>query len=109
MWRGAMRLRNLSVACGALLLAAGAPMAPMADILDSRPNPGVSISPDRQTLLLTDRTNLPSIQELAEPMLRLGGYRINPRNNGPANSRVSWITGLSFQSVNGGEERKVAG
>ena len=117
-----MRLRNLSVACGALLLAAGAPMAamadgptyqqppaPIADILDSRPNPGVSISPDRQTLLLTDRTNLPSIQELAEPMLRLGGYRINPRNNGPANSRVSWITGLSFQSVSGGEERKVAG
>ena len=117
-----MRLRNLSVACGALLLAVGAPMAafangptyqqppaPIADILDARLNPGVSVSPDGQTLLLTDRTNLPSIQELAEPMLRLAGYRINPRNNGPANSRVNWITGLSFQSVNGGEERAVSG
>ncbi len=117
-----MRMRNLSVACGALLLAVGAPLAataqnmtyqqppaPIADILDARLNPGVSVSPDRQTILLTDRTNLPSIQELAEPMLRLAGYRINPRNNGPAASRVNWLTGLSFQSLNGGEERKVTG
>jgi len=117
-----MRIRNLSVACGALLLAVGAPVAasaqnmayqqppaPIADILDARLNPGVSVSPDGQTILLTDRTNLPSIQELAEPMLRLAGYRINPRNNGQAASRVNWLTGLSFQSVNGGAERKVTG
>ncbi|HBV13126.1 MAG TPA: S9 family peptidase, partial [Brevundimonas sp.] len=61
------------------------------------------------TLLLTDRSNLPSIAELSEPMLRLAGYRINPRNNGPANSRVSWLTGLSFQSIDGGAARPVTG
>ncbi|MGX1800813.1 S9 family peptidase [Brevundimonas naejangsanensis] len=85
------------------------PPAPIAQILDAKPNPGVSVSPDRKTLLLTDRSNLPSIAELSEPMLRLAGYRINPRNNGPANSRVSWLTGLSFQSIEGGAARPVTG
>lgn len=83
------------------------PPAPIADILDTRPTPTSSLSPDRTTLALYDRANLPPIAELAEPMLRLGGYRINPRNNGPANSRVSWLTGLSFQPVAGGAARPV--
>ncbi len=83
------------------------PPAPIADILDARPTPTVSLSPDRATLALYDRANLPPIAELAEPMLRLAGYRINPRNNGPANSRVSWLTGLSFQPVAGGPARAV--
>ena len=84
------------------------PPAPIADILDARPTPGASVSPDQKTLVLFQRSNLPTIAELAEPMLRLAGYRINPRNNGPANSRISWVTGLSFQSVEGGAARAVA-
>lgn len=83
------------------------PPAPIADILDTAPTPTPSLSPDRTTLALFDRANLPPIAELAEPMLRLAGYRINPRNNGQANSRVAWLTGLSFQPVSGGEPRKV--
>ncbi len=83
------------------------PPEPIAAILDSKPSPTASLSPDRQTLALFDRSNLPPISELAEPMLKLGGYRINPRNNGPANSRVSWLTGLSFQDVSGGPVRQV--
>ena len=124
-----MRNRLMGVALPALVLAAAVPAlmlpvvamaqdaaptyqqppAPIAQILDAKPNPGVSVSPDRKTLLLTDRSNLPSIAELSEPMLRLAGYRINPRNNGPANSRVSWLTGLSFQSIGGGAARPVSG
>lgn len=117
-----MRLRNFSVACGALALASGVPMlawadgptyqqppAPIAQILDAKPTPGVSVSPDARHILLMDRTNLPSIAELAEPMLRLAGYRINPRNNGPAASRMNWLTGLSFQSTDGGDARPVTG
>ncbi|QDH72843.1 prolyl oligopeptidase family serine peptidase [Brevundimonas sp. M20] len=83
------------------------PPSPIADILDTKPTPSSSLSPNRTTLALFDRSNLPPIAELAEPMLRLGGYRINPRNNGQANSRVSWLTGLSFQPVAGGEARAV--
>jgi len=84
------------------------PPAPIAAILDAKPTPSAGLSPDRTTLVLFDRANLPSIAELAEPQLRLGGYRINPRNNGPANSRLSWMTGLSFQPVAGGAARAVA-
>ena len=84
------------------------PPAPIADILDTKPTPTPSLSPDDTTLALFDRANLPPIAELAEPMLRLAGYRINPRNNGPANSRVSWLTGLSLQPVAGGAARTVA-
>ncbi len=69
------------------------PPAPIADILDAKPTPSSMLSPDRRTLVLMDRSNLPSIKALAEPMLRLAGTRINPRNNGPAESRVSWLTG----------------
>lgn len=83
------------------------PPAPIADILDTKPTPTASLSPDRSTIALYDRANLPPIAELAEPMLRLAGYRINPRNNGPANSRVNWLTGLTFQPVAGGERRSV--
>ena len=115
-----MKLRLMRhVAAAALLLAAPAlaqtpggsvyqqPPAPIADILDARPTPSASVSPDQTTLALYQRSNLPTISELAEPMLRLGGYRINPRNNGPANSRVSWLTGLSFQAVEGGAPKVV--
>jgi len=84
------------------------PPAPIADILDTAPTPTPSLSPDRRTLALYERANLPPIAELAEPMLRLAGYRINPRNNGQANSRTAWLTGLSFQPVAGGPARTVA-
>ncbi len=82
--------------------------APIDAILDTDPTPTPSLSPERERLALFDRSNLPPISELAEPMLKLAGYRINPRNNGPANSRVSWLTGISFQPVAGGEPRRVA-
>ncbi|MEJ6789973.1 prolyl oligopeptidase family serine peptidase [Brevundimonas sp. BR2-1] len=83
------------------------PPAPIAQILDTRPTPTPSLSPDDRTLALYDRANLPPIAELAEPMLRLAGYRINPRNNGPANSRVTWLTGLTLQPIAGGAARTV--
>ena len=84
------------------------PPAPIPAILDAAPTPTPGVSPDRKTLALFERTNLPPIAELAEPMLKLAGYRINPRNNGAANSRVSWLTGLSLQPIEGGAARTVA-
>ncbi len=84
------------------------PPAPIAQILDTKPSAAPSLSPDRDTLALFDRSNLAPISELAEPMLRLGGYRINPRNTGPANSRVSWLTGLSLKGLDGAEAEAVA-
>lgn len=78
------------------------PPAPIAQILDAEPTPGTLVSPTRTTMALIGRTRLnPPIAELAEPDLKLGGYRINPRNNGPANSRVQWYERLSFQALDG--------
>ena len=84
------------------------PPAPIAQILDAAPTPTPLVSPRRDTIALLGRANLPPIAELAEPDLKLAGYRINPRNNGPANSRISWLNALSFQPVAGGPERRVA-
>ena len=84
------------------------PPEPIATILEAKPTPAPMLSPDRRTLALLDRSNLPSIKALAEPMLRLAGARINPRNNGMAESRVSWLTGLTLQAVDGGSPRVVA-
>ncbi|HWH17485.1 MAG TPA: prolyl oligopeptidase family serine peptidase [Allosphingosinicella sp.] len=84
------------------------PPAPIAQILDTPPPPTPSVSPRRDTIALLGRANLPPIAELAEPDLKLAGYRINPRNNGPANSRVAWLNALSFQPVGRGAPRAVA-
>ena len=45
--------------------------------------PSVSLSPARDRMLLLESSGYPSVSELAEPMLRLGGLRINPSTNGP--------------------------
>jgi len=75
------------------------------DILDASPPPGVSLSPDKQTLLLTESLSMPTIEQLAQPVLGLAGSRINPRNNGSASPPR--IIGLSLESVADGSVRPV--
>jgi dipeptidyl aminopeptidase/acylaminoacyl peptidase len=55
---------------------------PISDILSARPSPLVQISPDAKWLLAADRLANPPIADLAQPMLRLAGLRINPATNG---------------------------
>src|SRR5262249_29315655 len=55
----------------------------IAAVLDAPPTPVVSVSPARDHLLLVQGVRYPPIADLAEPMLRLAGLRINPRTNGP--------------------------
>lgn len=98
-----------ALSSGAALAADGysAPPAPIAQILDAAPTPGVSVSPDRKVLAQLGRENLPSIAAVSEPILRLGGYRINPRNNGPIEARSAWMNALSLQDVATGKTRAV--
>lgn len=84
------------------------PPDPIVQILDTAPTPTPSISPDKKVMALLGRANLPPIAELAEPMLRLAGTRINPRNNGPANSRIQWLNALSFTDIASGAVREIA-
>jgi dipeptidyl aminopeptidase/acylaminoacyl peptidase len=84
------------------------PPPPIAQILDTAPTPTVSVSSDRRTLALLGRENLPPIADLAEPFLRLAGYRINPAINGPSEGRAGWLNALSFQDIETGAVRQVA-
>jgi dipeptidyl aminopeptidase/acylaminoacyl peptidase len=78
------------------------PPAPIADILNAAPLPGVAVSPDGSRIVFLDRAGMPSIEELAEPELRLAGTRINPRTSGP--SRSGFTTGIRIAAVEGGRE-----
>ena len=81
------------------------PPAPIAQMLDAPPVPAVEPSPDGHWLLLLDRPALPPITEVAAPMLRLAGDRINPRTSD--DPRHTTLTGLRLQSVSGGPLRQI--
>ena len=74
----------------------------IAKALETPPTPGVAVSPDHRTLAILGRENLPSIANLSKPILRLGGYRIDPATNGQAEVRVQWLNALSFKDVGSG-------
>jgi dipeptidyl aminopeptidase/acylaminoacyl peptidase len=75
-------------------------------ILDVPPPPAVLVSPARDRLLLAQGVRYPPISDLAEPMLRLAGERINPQTNGP--HRALRVVGLSLETIADGKERKIA-
>ena len=74
------------------------------DILDAPPLPAASVSPDHQWLLLFEQRSMPTIAEMAQPVLRLAGSRINPRTTGP--QLPGAITGLLLKRVADGTERR---
>jgi dipeptidyl aminopeptidase/acylaminoacyl peptidase len=82
------------------------PPKAIADILDAPPPPMAVISPAHDVMALLDRASLPKIADLAEPMLRLAGARVNPKTNGP-HSPAS-ILGITFKRIADGVETKVA-
>ena len=53
------------------------------DILDAPRTPDVVVSPNRDVVALIERRPMPAVAELARPMQRLAGYRIDPRNSAP--------------------------
>jgi len=75
------------------------------DVLDAPANPFVSVSPVKDRMLLATTSRYPSISELAEPMLRLAGLRINPKTNGP--HRAFRIIALTLKTIPDGKETKI--
>lgn len=65
--------------------------------------PLVSISPTGEHMLLLETIRHLPIAELAQPMLRLAGLRINPRNNGPHR----WPCLVSLKLKRTGDEGEV--
>src|SRR5438132_11244062 len=74
------------------------PPKPVLEALKALPTPAVSVSPQRDYAIFTQSVRYPSISEVAQPMLRLAGIRIDSNTNGmhlAANSRSFTIVRLS--------------
>jgi dipeptidyl aminopeptidase/acylaminoacyl peptidase len=76
------------------------------DVLDAPASPTASVSPARDVVLLSTSASYPTIADLAQPMLRLAGLRINPLTNGPHNPPR--IISLTLKRISDGREIKVA-
>jgi len=79
----------------------------IAALINAAPTPGASLSPSGNWMLLMEKPNLPSIEEVAQPELRLAGIRINPRTNG--SSRPFYYNGFKIKSLKDFSEKKVSG
>ncbi len=75
------------------------------DILDAPPPPTAIVSPSRNMMALLDRRSMPPVAELAEPMLRLAGNRINPKTNGMHNPATG--LGITLKQIPDGKEMRV--
>ena len=53
------------------------PPKAIVDILDAPPPPTVELSPSRDVVALLDRASMPTIAQLAQPMHRIAGIRVN--------------------------------
>lgn len=110
----AFRLASTSLAIIALLLIGDVtfgqhgykkPPQEVLDILNAPVTPGISISPTRDNVILTKGIRNPPLADLAQPMLRLAGRRINPAANSP--HRYQYSVALTLMRIAGGSEIKV--
>jgi dipeptidyl aminopeptidase/acylaminoacyl peptidase len=81
------------------------PPKDIVDILDASPLPTAVASPTGQVVALLERASMPSIAELAQPMHRVAGMRINPKTNGP--HRWQSLKAISLRNVADAAEIKV--
>lgn len=102
-WRCALGIA-FCLAPGAELAVAQYQLPPkdIVDILDAAPVPAAVVSPSGQVVALLERASMPGIAELAQPMHRLAGMRVNPRTNGP--HRADSLKGISLRAVADGSE-----
>ena len=77
------------------------------DLVMAKLTPGVSFDTKGQYMLVMDRSNMPTVEDLAQPELRIAGLRINPNNFGP--SRAAYTTNIIVKNVLSGTEHKVTG
>src|SRR5262245_222974 len=75
------------------------------DVLNAPLPPQVSVNPTRDAMLMADQRRYPPISDLAQPMLRLAGSRINPNTNGP--HRGTYYVSLILKKTSDGNETKV--
>jgi dipeptidyl aminopeptidase/acylaminoacyl peptidase len=77
----------------------------LAQLLEAPLTPAVTFSPDKKWMVLLDRSDYPTIEELSRPELRLAGLRIDPGNNGQ--SRQRYLIGIKFKNLADKKEYEV--
>ncbi|NOT46385.1 MAG: S9 family peptidase [Acidobacteria bacterium] len=82
------------------------PPKPIMDVLTAPAIPTISISPTRDKIALLEPLRYPPIAELAQPMLRLAGLRINPNTNGQ--HRQPYAVSLKLKNISDGRETSVS-
>lgn len=78
----------------------------VSDIVTRAPSPIVSVSPAGDQLLLVEREALPPVADLAKPMEKLAGLRLDAATNDRHGPRA--LVGLGLQDIASGTLRKVA-
>jgi len=81
------------------------PSKAILDALNSPPPPTLTFSPTNEFALQGQPVRYPPIAELAQPMLRIAGMRINPRTNGLHNTVFN--SSLVLRKIPEGTEIKI--
>jgi len=117
-----MRMRKLGFAAALVIIGAAVlyaqtrqaattsgyltPPKVIVDILDAPPTPTVIVSPDHRTVALLNRRSMTTVAELAQPIHRIAGARINPKTNG-RQQRGGNVIAITLKSIAEGTEKKV--
>lgn len=75
------------------------------DVLNATATPTASVNPTRTHVMFLEPVRNPTIADLAKPMLRLAGFRIDPANSGPHLTAYSKAPYL--QRIDGGQIQKL--
>ncbi len=109
-----MSMRKLSTLFCLLVFAVAAapqekyrqPPQAVLEVLRAPATPQLQLSPTRDYALLVEPMRYPPIVEVAQPMLRLAGVRINPSTNGP--HPASYSLSLTLNRIADGAETRIA-
>ncbi|HEV7858398.1 MAG TPA: prolyl oligopeptidase family serine peptidase [Pyrinomonadaceae bacterium] len=110
-----IKIKNIALSALLILLSTFAAMGQQAyrkppqdvlDVLNAPVTPTASVGPARDYMLLAEGVRYPPIADLAQPMLRLAGLRINSRTNG-LHLAPYWIN-LRVKKISDGSESQVA-
>ncbi len=83
------------------------PPKPIYDLVMAPPTPGVMADSKGKWILINERSSMPTVEDLAQPELRIAGLRINPKNFGP--SRAGYSTGITLKDIATGKTYPVKG
>jgi len=83
------------------------PPSEIVKIVDAPQSSSVSVSPDQSNILVIERPELITIEELSTEELRIAGLRINPAISGP--SRQTYNTGFKLMNIDGTNLREING